>query len=352
MAEPRRYETAPSSVVFSASSDYMQAAEQELRAAFPAAEFQRLGPDAGCLSAPGVGISAVASVCRAQPVVFVRHLLAEVAQVAVVTVANDPEAISAAVERQLDEHSFSGDISLQVWASGDVSLSNRTDELRRAVVARLRAAGREVGRGGRAHVLSVLVAPEQVVIGFNRCEDALADWPGGRVSLARPKEQISRSEFKLEELFKVFDVPLPAQGIALDLGASPGGWTRMLRRRGLEVWAVDPADLHPTVAVDPLVHHVRSTAGAFLRSSERHFDLIVNDMRMTPERSCAVMVEAATRLNAGAFAIMTLKITPDQPLPIIVRCLRLLAAVYEIAHVRQLFHNRNEITVVARRMAG
>ena len=37
------------------------------------------------------------------------------------------------------------------------------------------------------------------MVGLNRLEDSLSDWPGGRMRLARGEERVSRSEFKLEE---------------------------------------------------------------------------------------------------------------------------------------------------------
>ncbi len=177
----------------------------------------------------------------------------------------------------------------------------------------------------------------------------MADWPGGRVALARGAAQISRAEFKLEEVIQVFNPALPANGIALDLGASPGGWTRVLRQHGLTVWAVDPGDLDPRLAGDAGVHHVKTTAGPFLAQTGHRFDLVVNDMRMTPPRSCELMNVASRRLRPAGLAIMTLKLSPHRPLPVVHQALSALRQSYDVLHARQLYHNRNEITVVARR---
>lgn len=169
--------------------------------------------------------------------------------------------------------------------------------------------------------------------------------------MKRSASQISRAEFKLEEALQVLDVSLPDAGYALDLGASPGGWTRLLRARGLTVYAVDPAPLHPRIEEDPQVVHVPATAGVFLGQTSRLFDLAVNDMRMTPERSCSVMLRASPHLRPSGTMIMTLKIAPRRPLPIVDRCLKMLGQEYALLHARQLYHNRNEVTVVARRLA-
>jgi 23S rRNA (cytidine2498-2'-O)-methyltransferase len=207
-------------------------------------------------------------------------------------------------------------------------------------------------------------------VGVTAREHTLADWPGGRIILGRPPEQVSRAEWKIEELLKLHDLS-PERGDAngadgglpraLDLGASPGGWARILRLRGYEVWAVDPGALHPLVAADPGVHHIATTAGRFLGAGTEPgeptgagnagvtFDLVVNDMRMTAGQSSRVMVDAATRLRPGGRAVMTLKVSTRGTMGVIERALATLSREYTPELVRQLYHNKNEVTVVARR---
>jgi 23S rRNA (cytidine2498-2'-O)-methyltransferase len=171
------------------------------------------------------------------------------------------------------------------------------------------------------------------------------------VRLARGEGRISRSEFKLEELLQVFPVDLPHGGDALDLGASPGGWTHVLRTHGLRVWAVDPGDLDPRLRADAQVRHVRTTAGEFLRTTSRSFAVVANDMRMEPTVSAQTMLDAARRLHPGGLAVLTLKTGTRHPVRTVRDCLAVLERAYRIEHVRQLHHNRHEVTVVARRTA-
>src|SRR5207245_5904296 len=100
-------------------------------------------------------------------------------------------------------------------------------------------------------VVSVLCTPEKAYLGISTVEENLSDWPGGMRHFAQTPEQISRSEFKLLEALEVFGVTLPSGGRALDLGAAPGGWTRLLLEAGLRVVAVDPANLDPRLARRP-----------------------------------------------------------------------------------------------------
>jgi len=52
----------------------------------------------------------------------------------------------------------------------------------------------------------------------------------------------SRAHFKLEQLDRRFTLIKP-QGLVLDLGAAPGGWSRYAASRGAKVLAVDIADM-------------------------------------------------------------------------------------------------------------
>ncbi|WP_297168187.1 SAM-dependent methyltransferase, partial [Thermogemmatispora sp.] len=97
-------------------------------------------------------------------------------------------------------------------------------------------------------VLSLALTAERGFVGISLAEENLSSWPGGERHFARLPEQISRSEMKLLEALEVFHLTLPSDGEALDLGAAPGGWTRLLLQAGLHVVAVDPAALAPALS--------------------------------------------------------------------------------------------------------
>ena len=329
---------------FSASPPYLATAAGELRTVFPGAEVRRLGPDFGHVSG-SLDLASVAEAALANRLVFVRHLTGSLA---VLDRSSDPDAIAVAILDGLVHASVSR-LALQVWASVPPGSGERPDLVRRAVAERLSAAGLTVARAGESIVASVCLTQDGVAVGLAARDLALADWPGGRVRFRRGAESISRAEFKLEEAIDVFGLHLP-DGAALDLGASPGGWTRILREHGLEVWAVDPGDLAPGLSSDTGVHHVRTTAGAFLRTRTPRFSIVVNDMRMEARRSARVLVAAAERLAADGLAVMTCKLTPQRPHEHIEAVRRIVERRYDVLHLRQLHHNRNEATLVARRL--
>lgn len=338
-------------IAFSAHEEYLPTAIQEIRSVFLDAEVEQLGPDVAVFTAEGVAIADVARACQETPLAFVRHLFRQVARIPLEDAQDLDGLVAQAVATWLDLP-VQERVSLQLWVAGDAAnpLPYRTDELWRALAAALDERGIEVARGGREQVLSVCVTAHGVALGLNSRENALEDWPGGRVRLAKPKGQISRSEFKLEELFRSTDIALPDGGRAIDLGASPGGWTRILRQRGFEVWAVDPANLDARLGNDALVHHIQTTAGPFLAEFREEVDLVVNDMRMEPELSASVMLSAADPLRRGGMAIQTLKVTPLGARETVDQALRRLRKRYRIVWMRQLQHNRNEVTVVLERV--
>ena len=325
-------------VLFSTSPDTYHLAAAELRGAFGPVAIDRVGPDVGIADLGP--IARVADVCRHRPIVFVQHLT----QLAACLHEPSPAAIGAAATGVVDCER----IAVQAWVSGTNQRDYGTAETVTAITAGLRDHGVTVSRAGAEYTLSVCLAPRYVLLGINRTADSIADWPGGRVRLGRRPEQVSRAEFKLEELLAAY--PLRLSGHAVDYGAAPGGWTRILRTHGLTVTAVDPGNLDPRVAVDPGVTHLPTTAGEFLRANRRRLDIVVNDMRMEPLRSSQLMVRTASMLKPGGHAVITLKTGARQPLHTIDHCLRTLRGAYNVLLARQLHHNRHEVTVLLQRV--
>jgi 23S rRNA (cytidine2498-2'-O)-methyltransferase len=337
-----------SRLYFSADEDYLSTAADELRPFFPSAHMEPLGPDIALFEDEGVSIAVLAETIRKEHLAFTRHLMRGVGEVAHED-ARDLDELGEIALDLWDQMPFPDTVSLQVWQSGEADLPYRNDQLWRRLAAALNDIDVEVVRGGASHILSACQTGHGIIFGSNGAGNALSDWPGGRVKLAKPKGQVSRAEFKLEELFRTGAVDLPEGGKAMDLGAAPGGWSRILLERGFEVWAVDPAELDRRLHGRAGLHHIRTTAGPFLAETEETFDLVVNDMRMEPGLSASIMNSAARHLAPGGLGIMSVKLQPEHPLPTLDGAMRVLRKAWTPVFVRQLHHNRNEITVVVRR---
>lgn len=198
-------------------------------------------------------------------------------------------------------------------------------------------------------IISAVATGKALYIGLSTAEENLSAWPGGMRRYAKTEDFISRSEMKLLEALETFDIDLSDARTALDLGASPGGWTKVLAEHGLSVTAVDPAELSDKLKRYRNITHYQGVAQNFMRENETQFDIITNDMRMDVAESCRIMVELAGVLKEGGLAVMTFKLPQRGENAAIKKGLQTLEQAYSISHAKQLFHNRSEITVVLKK---
>ena len=230
-------------------------------------------------------------------------------------------------------------------------------------------------------VISVFISDGIIYAGISDVEENLSAWSGGMRHYALNESVISRAEFKLLELFEFFpelinfdklinlnnpenikkdkDVvyEIKEKPAALDLGASPGGWTKILAEKGYKVTAVDPNQLSAVLTGNPNVEYFKGLTEDFMNFMKRSknrgkpelFDLIVNDMRMHAVQSAKIMADAQEYLKEGGYAVMTLKLNKGGKTVLIKEGLDILKKKYDVLFVKQFFHNRSEVTAVLRK---
>ena len=199
-------------------------------------------------------------------------------------------------------------------------------------------------------VISVTATEEAVYLGFSHKNENITPRTAGVYRYAFDEGNISRAEFKLTEVFDTLDLSSVEGKEALDLGAAPGGWTRVLLGKGARVTAVDPAKLDPRIESLEDVTHYRGLSQDYLREhGDKRFAMLVNDMRMDARESVRVTLEALPMLDKGAWVVVTLKLPEKKSLHVAREALRILGEGVEIVYARQLYHNRSEITAVGRR---
>jgi len=91
--------------------------------------------------------------------------------------------------------------------------------------------------------------------------------------------EICRAELKLKEVFDLFRITGPFRN-TLDIGSSPGGWTKVLSSLSKVTVSVDPGLLHPAVLSAPGVVHIRKKLENAVDELMQNapFDLIVCDI--------------------------------------------------------------------------
>lgn len=303
---------------------------------------------------PGVGLVTVEQadwnrVLRENPPVFIRHLCPVQFEL---SLADDGDRVEFAAAIDLPLHKMEGDrVAVQVRSFGEEPLPSFRQELTRALENRYTANGAIIDVRNPEQIVSVVYAQGVLYQGISTVAANLSAWPGGECRFARDASVLSRAEFKLLEALDIWKFPLAETGEALDLGASPGGWTRVLRSQGMRVTAVDPAELAPVLMQDAGVRYEKKSAQEFLRSSQGRFSFVVNDMKMDVHASAELMGLAVRVLLEQGYALMTLKLPTHGQERTVAQVLDDLKRWYNVLGARQLFHNRSEVTVLLQKHA-
>ncbi|MCC4598804.1 23S rRNA (cytidine(2498)-2'-O)-methyltransferase RlmM [Xanthomonas melonis] len=182
-----------------------------------------------------------------------------------------------------------------------------------------------------------------------------APWPLGIPRLKLLPEAPSRSALKLDEALLTLLTPEERERLvkpgmrAADLGAAPGGWTWVLTRQHVHVTSVDNGPLREHVLATGLVEHLR--ADGFHWKPAQPLDWMVCDMVEQPRR---VAERMATWIREGwcRHAIFNLKLPMKKRWDETRLCLDLFEEQAEkslTVRAKQLYHDREEITVLAMR---
>ncbi|GAB2510876.1 23S rRNA (cytidine(2498)-2'-O)-methyltransferase RlmM [Lysobacter humi (ex Lee et al. 2017)] len=203
----------------------------------------------------------------------------------------------------------------------------------------------------RLHVL--LTSGDAAQIGIAIPDDS-SPWPMGIPRLRANPQAPSRSALKLEEALITLITPDERaawfrEGMwGADLGAAPGGWSWVLMREGLHVVSVDNGPLAQHLLDSGRVEHLR--ADGFVWHPKRTLDWMVCDMVEQPRR---VAERMGVWLREGwcRHTIFNLKLPMKKRWDETRQCLALFEQ--QVGRpvewrARQLYHDREEITVFAR----
>jgi len=202
----------------------------------------------------------------------------------------------------------------------------------------------------RLHVC--LLAGNHALLASSRVNDS-SPWPLGVPRLRASSDAPSRSALKLDEALMVFlgdgerEKRLqPGMGAA-DLGAAPGGWSWVLAKQHVRVFAVDNGPMAESALATGLIEHVR--ADGFHWQPPKPLDWLVCDMVESPRRVAARMAEWFAH-GWCKQAIFNLKLPMKKRWDETRLCLDLFeqqAGRPLRIRAKQLYHDREEITVFA-----
>jgi 23S rRNA (cytidine2498-2'-O)-methyltransferase len=211
---------------------------------------------------------------------------------------------------------------------------------------RLDAARAARDAGGLLAQVCVL-GPTRALVSATPAVEAHSLHPGGRARMRVDPEAPSRAAMKLEEALDWFGAAPSRGDQCVDLGAAPGGWTHVLLARGARVLAVDPGSMAPALAKHKSLEHVRGSA--FDVEPERPVDWLFCDMVWRPLEVAALLAKWARR-GWASMLVANIKLPMRQKAAFVQRILTILReGGWHRVRARQLYHDREEVTVCAHR---
>ncbi len=288
-----------------------------------------------------------------EKLIFTRQILRPLATVHPLPARNRVEPLLEAAARISRGRAWSSLEILARPAGAGEDLQRFVRRLASPLAAALRQAGFLSTQRSDADPLVVLFEDFEAALLADLDPDNRASSVDGVPRLKMPPGAPSRSTLKLEEAWHVFigqerwQELLGQATLAVDLGAAPGGWTWQLVRQGLEVIAVDNADLDPVLRDYAKVRHVRADGFTFKPPSVVDWmvcDMVEQPIRVT-ELVCRWLVNGWCRCT-----VFNLKLPMKKRYQEVLRCLALLRETLDGASLeyhlaaRQLYHDREEIT--------
>jgi 23S rRNA (cytidine2498-2'-O)-methyltransferase len=200
-------------------------------------------------------------------------------------------------------------------------------------------------RHGGLIVQVALLDAHTAAVGCSEAHAALSLWPGGRARMKLAGDFPSRAARKLAEAFAWLGMAPGAGERCVDLGAAPGGWSWLLLEHKARVTAVDPARMDPKLMKNPRLSHVQGSA--FDYAPDEPVDWLFCDMAWRP-LEVAQMLGRWARRRQTRMLVANFKLPMKRKREMVERLRGLLAASgFQGIRTRQLYHDRDEISLIA-----
>ncbi|MEK3735401.1 MULTISPECIES: SAM-dependent methyltransferase [Paenibacillus] len=331
-------------LVCTANHGFAPYAQEELRRLFGSVKSTMLIPGEVFVATLQTGPEEAVEAIRLQPPIFLRHLFPVQMEMA----GADAEAAireAAGWLAQQEAVKEARSAAIHVRKTDNSSWAHSPGELREQLQQHLAPLELEFTVQQPEWIISLFATDDIWYAGVSKAEDNLSDWNGGAIRFQREEGQISRAKFKLLEAEQQFSIPFASYRRALDIGAAPGGWTSFLLERGVEVTAVDPAKMHPSLSGHSGLRVIRKNA-AEVSFRESEFDLLVCDMSWSPKQMVKLVTGLLYSLQIGGTAVITVKLLTKKPMALIKEIIaQFEEARMQVQGAKQLFHNRDEITL-------
>ncbi|MFD2169455.1 SAM-dependent methyltransferase [Tumebacillus lipolyticus] len=328
----------------SSNFGFAQYAQEEIRRLFPGTKFKYLEPgELFLIDVPAPAEEVTAALLEAEPI-FLRHIQPVQHELLLDKTGDDLLKLIRLIQ-ELRPFAAGEKVAVQARKTKEVKFAYTPYGVKDALDPILQQEqGVESVVRGADKIISVYLADGTCYLGISTPRENLSDWNGGMVRYRKEEEHVSRAKFKLMEAEERFDLDLTQFQSALDVGAAPGGWTSLLLERGLNVTAVDPGHLHPSLLDHPQLTYLQKNAGD-VTFAEGSFDLLVCDMSWSPKQMSKLVAELLPALQPGGILVITVKLMHKKPFQTVKETLQNLEPDVMLLKAKQLFHNREELTL-------
>lgn len=280
--------------------------------------------------------------------IFARQVVPLIAEL---TELPTDDRLSAVFAQLPEEMQFSGILAETPDTNDGKALSGLARGLTNAARQLLKQQKRYQENHSRFPCLHLLLlSGSHILVGLSFRHQS-SPFAGGIQHLKLPKDAPSRAILKLEEAtLSLMSRDEYAQWmrpgmLAVDLGAAPGGWTWWLTQQGMQVIAIDNANMSDAVMKTGQVEHLRVDGFTWHPRHSVHW--ICCDMVEQPQRVTELMTRWLQEGWAQA-ALFNLKLPMKKRYTMIMDCwqqLATLSATHDL-RLKHLYHDREEITVV------
>jgi len=163
----------------------------------------------------------------------------------------------------------------------------------------------------------------------------------------------SRSYLKVEEAYHVLGCQPKMNETVIDMGAAIGGWSYSALKRKAKVIAIDNASLKEPVGSHPNLTHLKEDALKFKPDRNRSADWLFCDIIENPEIILKLLNTWLKNAWCRKF-IVSLKIGHSDPIALIKKIKDEktgLTPYCSSLKIRQLYHDREEITLIGRHIS-
>ncbi len=175
----------------------------------------------------------------------------------------------------------------------------------------------------------------------------------GQQRMKMDPQSPSRSYLKIEEAYGIIGCKPEKNETVIDLGAAPGGWSYSALKRGARVTAIDNGRLKEPVNSHPQIKHLKEDALKFTPAQETiPVDWLLCDIIEKPE-IILNLTRKWLRQRWCRHFIVNLKIGRSDPILLLKEIKDPgggLSPYCCLLKIRQLYHNREEITVAGKQI--